>query len=279
LIQEWFAGARPERVRYLVAACASDSSARAYALVAELARVLLEMPGELPDASFRLLSDLVGAGATIPALSGSAVDALALEGQYASALVRLLKWRAGDAALVLVCEDLHWADAASVEVLRRVMEQPNPPRLLVCLTLRPDRDAPGWKLIDTGEELPGVAAVRLHLTPLARDDTQRLLASLLPGILPEKLEALVLANAEGNPLFVEELVRMLLDRGDLVRMGERWHITRELVALDVPPTLQGVLMARVDQLPPDARHVLQVASVLGREFPLELLEQVLAEIG
>jgi predicted ATPase len=79
-------------------------------------------------------------------------------------------------------------------------------------------------------------------------------------------------------LFVEELARMLLDRGDLKREGERWQFARERVELDVPNTLQGVLMARIDQLPAESRRILQLASVLGREFPLEVLEEMLTQL-
>src|SRR5581483_230293 len=150
--------------------------------------------------------------------------------------------------------------------------------ILLGVTLRPDRDTPGWEFMATIEELPGAAAVRFHLTPLSKNDAQAMLANLAPGTLPAEVEQLVLSHAEGNPLFVEELVRMLIERGDLKRQGQEWTLTRQLAALDVPNTLKGVLMARVDQLPPDARKLLQLASVLGREFPLEILERVLTAL-
>jgi predicted ATPase len=132
--------------------------------------------------------------------------------------------------------------------------------------------------VEQFEEMPGIAAVRVHLSPLGEQDSLALLASLLPGALPPEAEKLILARAEGNPLFVEEITRMLVERGDLKRAGERWEFSPAPGGLPVPNTLQGVLMARVDELPGNARRVLQVASVLGREFSVELLEQVLARL-
>ena len=119
----------------------------------------------------------------------------------------------------------------------------------------------------------------MYLAPLSEQDAQAMVSDIANGHVPPEINLLVLEHAEGNPLFVEELMRMLIERGDLKRQGEAWILTRELTALDVPNTLQGVLMARVDQLPPDARYLLQIAAVLGREVPLEVLERVAAALS
>lgn len=281
LVQEWRdvalrGSAYP--LNLVIAGCAPDSALRAYALLAELARVLLSSETQAQEASASL-SGLIGAGTGAENLNTP--DGAALQAQYANALQELILRRARRETLVIVCEDLHWADAPSCQVFQRVLAQ-LPEALsggvLVGFTSRVDHETPGWALMQYTEELPGVAAVRLHLTPLAETDAHALLASLLPGVVAPDIQQLILAQAEGNPLFVEELVRMLLDRGDLKRENEQWFFTRERVALDVPNTLQGVLMARVDQLPADARRVLQIASVLGREFSLDVLERMLADV-
>jgi adenylate cyclase len=275
LVQEWHQAVRDSAapdIPFLVASCVPDSNLRAYAFLAEIARALSFIQKDAGENA--LLAFLMGVVETPSRVAGD-LDASALQAQYVNALRETLLHLARRTALVLVCEDVHWADAASCQVVERALATLSEAHILLGVTLRPDRDTPGWEFMATIEELPGAAAVRFHLTPLSKNDAQAMLANLAPGTLPAEVEQLVLSHAEGNPLFVEELVRMLIERGDLKRQGQEWTLTRQLAALDVPNTLKGVLMARVDQLPPDARKLLQLASVLGREFPLEILERVL----
>lgn len=275
LLQEWRDALAADAANdFLVAACAPDGPGRAYALLAEIARAL---PSRSNDAAANAsLALLRGVAERAPSIGE--MDAPALQAQYVNALREALLYHAAGATAVLVCEDMHWADAPSCEVLQRVFSNLPEARILFCATLRPDRETAGWHFMELLQELPGAAALRIHLAPLSESDAQAMVSNLASGTLPPEVKELVLRQAEGNPLFVEELVGMLIERGDLKREGERWVLTRELVALDVPNTLQGVLMARVDQLPPDARQLLQIASVLGREFPLEVLERVAAAL-
>ncbi len=275
LVQEWrdavlHAAALPPH--FVVAGCAPDGATHAYALLTELARGLRGAQNDLTETSSALQALL---GTNVVSQNSDALDGAALQAQYTNALRELISQRAANNPLVLVCEDVHWADAASMHVLKRALEQLHDTRVLIAFTSRIDSETPGWSLMQVVQELPGAAATRLHLAPLAESDANALLASLVPGALPQEIQQLVLSHAEGNPLFVEELVRMLLDRGDLKRENEQWMLTRERVMLDVPNTLQGILMARIDQLPDEARHVLQIASVLGREFSVDTLEEML----
>ena len=257
---------------FIIAGCAPDGATHAYALLTELARGLRGTQSDVPETSSALQALL---GTNVVSQNPDALDGAALQAQYTNALRELISQRAANNPLVLVCEDVHWADAASMHVLKRALEQLHDARALIAFTSRIDAETPGWDLMQVVQELPGVAATRLHLAPLAESDANALLASLVPGALPQEIQQLVLSHAEGNPLFVEELVRMLLERGDLKRENEQWMLTRERVMLDVPNTLQGILMARIDQLPDDARHVLQIASVLGREFSVDILQEML----
>lgn len=280
LVQEWRDAAlrlSPRAPRIYMASCALDSSARAYALLAELARVLRETGADSPAPSYALDALLAGTGAR----NFQDMDGAALQAQYANALRSLILERAQPETFLLVCEDLHWADPLSCRVLEQAMEQlaeTEALNVVVAFTSRLDIETPGWNLMQASQELPGVSAVRLHLTPLAENDAHALLASLLPGTVPADLQHLILGQAEGNPLFVQELTCMLIDRGDVTLENGQWTLAREHVSRDVPNTLQGVLMARVDQLPPEARHVLQIASVLGREFSPDVLERMLATV-
>lgn len=280
LVQEWSDLAIhlpvPTPLHYLLISCTPEGAARDYALIAELARVLVDASKDNPEIS-GALDALMGIGVSGQNLN--AVDDTTLQAQYSNAIRELIARYATTEAWVIVCEDLHWADTPSARVLVRALAQSLTARVLIGFTSRIEQDTPGWELMQATEELPGVAAVRLHLTPLAEDDARALLASLVAGSLPAGVAERILNQAEGNPLFVEELVRILLDRGDLKRENDRWILANERLTLDVPNTLQGVLMARVDQLPPDARRVLQIASVLGREFPLDVLEHMISNMG
>jgi predicted ATPase len=95
--------------------------------------------------------------------------------------------------------------------------------------------------------------------------------------LPDELRTRVLERAEGNPLFVEEVLRMLIDRGVIVRDNGDWVAGETIDDLDIPNSLQGLLLARIDRLSEEAKHTLRVASVIGRQFPLRVLQQVLEE--
>ncbi len=87
----------------------------------------------------------------------------------------------------------------------------------------------------------------------------------------------ILKRADGNPFFVEEVIRMLIDRGAIVRQGDQWVATSAVEGIEIPETLQGLLLARIDRLPEDAKRTLRVASVIGRQFSVKVLESVLQE--
>ena len=93
--------------------------------------------------------------------------------------------------------------------------------------------------------------------------------------LPTTVRDFILRRAEGNPFFVEEVIRMLIDRGAIVREGDHWMATQEVENVEIPDTLQGLLLARIDRLPEDAKRTLRVASVIGRQFSVKVLEEVL----
>ena len=86
---------------------------------------------------------------------------------------------------------------------------------------------------------------------------------------------MILEKAEGNPFFVEEVIRMLIDQGAIARRGDEWILAKPLGTFEIPDTLQGVLAARIDRLPEEAKRTLQVAAVIGRKFQLRVLEEVL----
>jgi adenylate cyclase len=94
-------------------------------------------------------------------------------------------------------------------------------------------------------------------------------------VLPTSIRALILKKAEGNPLFVEEVIRMLIDHGALELQDGKWVAKGKIEASEIPDNLQSLLLARIDRLPEDAKRTLRVASVIGRQFAVKVLEKVL----
>jgi predicted ATPase len=113
----------------------------------------------------------------------------------------------------------------------------------------------------------------LPLSPLPQDDAGRLLATLLPGELEDETREQILGRAEGNPLYLEELLRALVESGGLQRQHRTWTTTVRPAHV-LPPALENLLVARIDRLAAGPRRLAQIAAVLGREFPVAVLERV-----
>ena len=191
-----------------------------------------------------------------------------LRRQIALAARALIERRLDKEPLLILVEDLHWADTASVDLLRQVVDQLASRPLMVLLSHRPETRPP---------LVTRAAQSVIRLTPFSRDQTRELVAGLFAAPVGGRLEQLqdfVATRAGGNPFFVEEVVRSLVDKGVLSRQGDRWTCAEASEALDVPATLQGLMLSRVDRLPADARRLLQEAAVLGPVFEEALLRTV-----
>jgi class 3 adenylate cyclase len=198
-----------------------------------------------------------------------------LQGRYVAAIVRLLRGLATRGPVVVVCEDLHWADPASVDVARHVMPLAAELPILFVAAMRAESDAPGWALKDQAREVFGDRLTEIALEPLGDADSRTLVANLLEvESLPESVRTAIMTRAEGNPFFVEEVVRMLIERGVIVARGQRWVATDEVATVEIPENLHGLLLARIDQLPDEAKRSLRIAAVIGRQFPVRVLERV-----
>jgi predicted ATPase/class 3 adenylate cyclase len=176
--------------------------------------------------------------------------------------------------LVVLLDDIHWAEPALLDLVEHIATlAAGVPLLLVC-TARPELDeiAPGWCAAVHD-------ALRLTPGPLVPADIDVLLVHLLDGLrLPEPVAERIVTAADGNPLFVEELVRMLVDEGAIVRTEAGWLATAELGELVVPATVTAILASRLERLDPAERTLIQRAAVMGREFYREALEHVSNEL-
>ena len=168
---------------------------------------------------------------------------------------------AARAPTLVVIEDVHWADAALLDLLEELAEGVGGAVLFVC-PARPELTdrRPTW-----GGGRRNVSS--LALDPLTSDESDRLIRLLLDvEDLPPPVHTRILERAEGNPFFLEEIVRHLIDEGSIELAGDRWRATSRIDEVEIPDTVQGVLSARIDLLEPADKRTLQLAAVVGRVF-------------
>jgi adenylate cyclase len=209
-----------------------------------------------------------------PALPAGRMDPEARQRQLFAVIKQLIHSRTLGAPAVLVFEDLHWIDGASEAALENLIELVPFTRTLLLVNFRPEYHA-DWMQKPYYQQLP--------LLPLSAEAIQQLLNELLgddPSLVD--LTELIRERTGGNPFFLEEVVQSLLDHGDLsrdvsaqTRGRARLHATRPVTEIDIPPTVQAVLAARIDRLPEAEKQVLQTAAVIGKEFTDPVLRRVL----
>jgi len=232
------------------------------------------VPGKEPQV-YPFLAYLLGLP---PDQEGTAVlDPLSGEGLQRSffrAMRMLLKGMARDQPTVVVMEDFHWADESSLALLLSLMPLTLEVPLLFLTVMRPGpRGGPLQSVREAAIDVGTYSEVRLE--PLSYEESATLIANLLQtDRLPTALQRRLLAKAEGNPLFVEEIVRALMQDGALVERMGRWEVTRDIAAIHIPDSLRGLLVSRVDRLEPDARKTLQRAAVIGRVFSERVLRAI-----
>src|SRR5262249_24647656 len=178
--------------------------------------------------------------------------------------------------LVLVLEDLHWADSLSIDLIAFLIEALSTvPLLLVCV-YRPEREHKCWRLGTIASQKCPERYAELQLRELTPPQSCQLAASLL-GLetLPTAIETLVLGKTRGNPFFVEEVVHSCIEAGVIEGDGSTWSVREGLTGLTAPESVQSVILSRADRLEPALKQVLQTASIFGRLFRRRLLEEAL----
>lgn len=181
--------------------------------------------------------------------------------------------RLAQGPLLLVVEDLHCADAASLEALHFLMDRMEANRFMLLTTQRPAFEAD--EMISNR-----ISLTAMRLAPLSFSEGEALLSAFFDDGqrgLPAELRNRILQRASGNPLFIEEIVRNLIDAGALKREGSRWQIATPEAGTEIPLNVQAMLLARVDHLPSDIRLLAQMAAVIGPSFDVGLLKAVAAE--
>lgn len=180
------------------------------------------------------------------------------------AVVEFFSRLAESTPLLFLLEDLHWADESSLNLFHHFREQG---AHLPCVFIGTARPAFLERASEWERQFPGVTILRLE--PLREEDSRRLTREILQKVsnLPLSFEEMIVQNADGNPFYLEELIKMFIENGSILKREDEWVIDTEKVkAIRVPPTLVGVLQARLDRLSHDERLLLQRASVIGRVF-------------
>lgn len=308
LIKEWKTAVLTEtsqpNSQWVEGRCLSYGQGLAYHLIVDLIYSLIGVPDSASEpethlALLALLENVFGKTETSSEvhevypylghllslkLQGASLDKVqahdpqALQTRYLFAIRRLLIAITTRHPLVLILEDLHWADPSSVELLTKLLPIASSSPLLFCLVMRAERDAPGWRLATAAREILGGSLTEISLQALDETESRQMVANLLEvEALPHETRDLILRKSEGNPFYVEEVIRMLIDRGAIIQKNGDWVAGENIEHVEIPDNLQGLLLARIDRLPEDVKHTLRVASVIGRQFPVKVLERVLEE--
>ena len=261
-------------VRWLEGRCQSYTQTTSYAPMVQVLRAALGLASLEAQAIARtrlrvalraLVGDradqLIGALASVldidlgtSATSGAPADPQGLRSQLVLAVHAVLEGLAQRGPIIVAIEDLHWADAASVELLITLAELTDFHHLMVLVTGRPETEGNAWNFRQHVERHYGHRLTELRLAALAEADSRSLAENLLRvSDLPDAIRQTILSRAEGNPFFLEEIIRALIEQGVLRREGERWVAGEDPEQWPIPTTLRGVLTARIDRLPGPAK--------------------------
>ncbi len=177
--------------------------------------------------------------------------------------------------LCLVLDDLHWADESTLDLLEHLFSVTDDAAVALLLLYRTEREHRSWRLGEFARQRYPHRYREIELRPLPADASRSLATAAAGAELPDSVSELLAERAGGNPFFLEEALRDLVERGVLERDNGRWSLAIAEDELVVPALVQGALQARLDRLDPATREVLSVAAVVGRTFGLPLLEEVL----
>lgn len=260
--------------RQIVGATDMDSAPEVREKVAAWVERLGLRASDIPFYETMLAVDTEESRFALASLSGEAV-VNGVAGAVVNAIKSVMRAEGGMTPYVMVMDDLHWSDNPTLELIAQVATLAAfEPIMLVCI-LRPDRKAPSWQLVDRLQASLGSTFARIDLEPLDSAASGQLLGNLLHiEDLPESIRSQILERSEGNPFYLEEVLRSLIDGGQVVRDGEHWRATRDILQASIPDTLAGVLSSRIDRLPDMTKRVAQTAAVIGRVFQHRVLETV-----
>ncbi len=197
-------------------------------------------------------------------------------------IVALIQSLSATRPTVLVFEDLHWADPASIELITQLFSLTDENPLLLMNTFRPEGDSEAWKVKEVAELDSPHRYLEINLQPLSAQESHELAGNLIDlAVIPEPLANKILQKTEGIPFFVEEIVRELIESGALSAGDgqQKWASDSDYEDIHIPDNIESVLVARIDRLDEEARRVLQLAAVVGRFFHYRVLMLIADSLG
>jgi predicted ATPase/class 3 adenylate cyclase/regulation of enolase protein 1 (concanavalin A-like superfamily) len=179
--------------------------------------------------------------------------------------------------LLLIIEDLHWSDDLSLDLISLLMDELMTTQMMIVCVYRPEQEHRCMKLSSLAQRKCFESYTEIQLQKLSRVQSSQLVQSLLTiDALPEKVREIILMKSEGNPFFIEEVIRSLIDKGLVYKDGDKWTTRVDISDISVPDTIHGVIMERIDRLESETKYVLQCASVIGRLFRYRLLDHLMS---
>jgi ABC-type transport system substrate-binding protein/class 3 adenylate cyclase len=280
-----------DRVRFVEGRAVSYAQSFPYWPIRDLLRELLEVGASTPEARVRLeLKTLLGelfedADEVYPFIASLMAITLepdaaqrirelnreSVQNQTFEYVSELLMHLSQEMPLCVVLEDLHWADEATLELLEALLPITEEASVGLFLLYRSERHLQSWSLGERARKLFPHRYREIELRPLPTDASRTLVVEAAEGEVPEDVAELLAERAGGNPFFLEEAFRDLVERGALKRRNGSWELGVKLDELTIPALVQGALQARLDRLDPKTREVLSLAAVIGRTFGTELL--------
>jgi len=247
---------------------------------ARLAELTEEILGDSASQVVPYLEHLLSLRPTSPTAAAriNQLDADQLQQQIFIAVRDLFIAESKHHPVLLILDDLHWADEASLDLLRFLLDSVGNNPLYICGISRPVDDPGLNKLVTQAESRLADRYLLIQLTNLPAEISEQLLYQLLTiPELPTELRKQIIQRASGVPFYLEEILRMLIDDAIIYQDGIHWRLYPEadISSIGVPDNLQALILARFDRLDQQQRRILQVAAVIGREFSVALLEAVL----
>ena len=294
LISELHALAQAQNVGWVEAVSLSFETSQPYGLLKRLLQRVLAFSPE--DASTVVREKIEAAAECVPSDDREIVirallalfavrdvgakalpNAEALQRELIEGVRLFWTHRVSGTPTILVLDDLHWADPASVDVILYLMDLVEALPLLFLCVYRPERQSPAWKF---KKHVDGTYPNRhetVYLHPLTAQESNVLVTHLLNNAdLDVATLGLILEKSEGNPFFVEEIVHELVEKGSLVYQpdGQSWQLAADFKTIDIPESLEALLIARLDRLNAETRRTAQLAAVIGRTFYYRVLQLV-----
>ena len=242
----------------------------------KLERIINEIYSEGTAEVFPFIGTLMGLNLPerhaerVKGIEGEALEKLILKN------LRLLVEKAAEKKpLVLIVEDLHWADQTSIEFFRSLYRLVENNPILYINVFRPNYEGTSNRILDTVKDRYSPFYSEIYLESLNEKESEVLINNLLKvKELPSRISNLIIDRAEGNPFFIEEVMRSFIDDGVIKVMNGRFKITEKIDSVVIPQTINEVLMARIDNLDEKTKSLLRIGSVIGRNFFYKILAGV-----